>query len=757
MQYSQVPVVKDVVLVGGGHAHVAVLRRFGMDPLPGVRLTLITRDVHTPYSGMLPGLVAGHYRYDDCHIDLGPLARFAGARLYHATAQGLDLDKRQVLVDGRPAVDFDLLSINIGSRPRMADVQGTLAHTMPVKPIDTWLQRWQDLQQRVLGSAGIFRICVVGGGAGGVEMALSMQYRLRSLLAARGSDPGRLQIELLHDGESLLENHNPGVRRRFERVLRQRGITFLCGHPVVAVSANQVHVAGRPARDVDAVIWTTEAAAADWPGAAGLAVDGKGFIRVNAFLQSQSHPEVFAVGDVASLPDARPKSGVFAVRQGAVLAENLRRACSGRPLRRYRPQRRFLGLISTGDRYAIASRGGWSAQGEWLWTLKDWIDRRFMQRFNTLPERMPGPAVQVAPGVADRQTLEQLSANAIRCGGCGAKVGSTVLGRVVARLPVQRGDGVMLGLDAPDDAAVLEVPDGKLLVQSVDYFRAFVDDPYLFGRIAANHALGDLYAMGAQAHSALAIASVPFGREQIVEQTLFELMSGAVEVIGDAGAVLAGGHSSEGVELAFGLAVNGFVDPSKLLRKSGLRVGDALVLTKPIGTGTLLAADMRGRAKGRWIDGAVASMLLSNRAAADCLQRFGAKACTDVTGFGLLGHLLEMARASQVDVQLYIDDLPLLDGAAATIKSGIVSSLQAENLRLRRAVRDLGDAGRHPHYALLFDPQTAGGLLAGIAADRAADCIAALREIGYAGAVVVGNVMPAAGAEASVSVATGRT
>jgi selenide,water dikinase len=263
--------------------------------------------------------------------------------------------------------------------------------------------------------------------------------------------------------------------------------------------------------------------------------------------------------------------------------------------------------------------------------------------------------------------------------------------------------------------------------------------------------------MGAQAHSALAIASVPFGREQIVEQTLFELMSGAVEVIGDAGAVLAGGHSSEGVELAFGLAVNGFVDPSKLMRKGGLQVGDALVLTKPLGTGTLLAADMRGRAKGRWIDGAVASMLLSNRAAADCLQRYGAKACTDVTGFGLLGHLLEMARASQVDVQLYIDELPLLDGAAATIKAGIVSSLQPENLRLRRAVRDLGDAGQHPHYALLFDPQTAGGLLAGIAADRAADCIAALHELGYAAAVVVGNIMPAAGAEASISVATGRT
>ena len=234
-------------------------------------------------------------------------------------------------------------------------------------------------------------------------------------------------------------------------------------------------------------------------------------------------------------------------------------------------------------------------------------------------------------------------------------------------------------------------------------------------------------------------------------------MSGAVEVIGEAGAVLAGGHSSEGAELAFGLAANGFVDPAALLRKAGLRPGDMLVLTKPLGTGTLLAADMRGRAKGRWIDGAIASMLLSNRAAATCVQRFGASACTDVTGFGLLGHVLEMARASRVDVQLFIDDLPLLDGAAATVKAGIVSSLQSENLRLRHAVRDLGDAGRHPHYALLFDPQTAGGLLAGIAADRATDCIAALRELGYDAAAVVGSVVPAAGSEASIGVAGGRT
>ncbi|MGB5651843.1 MAG: FAD-dependent oxidoreductase, partial [Sedimenticolaceae bacterium] len=186
MQTVQTPVVKDLVLVGGGHAHVTVLRRFGMRPVPGIRLTLITRDIHTPYSGMLPGYVAGHYDFDQCHIDLGPLARFAGARLYHAEVEGLDLDGGKVIARGRPAVGFDLLSINTGSRPRTLEVPGALQHAMPVKPIDNWLVQWQALQQRVLASKGVFRIVVVGGGAGGVELALSTQYRLRGLLGSQG-------------------------------------------------------------------------------------------------------------------------------------------------------------------------------------------------------------------------------------------------------------------------------------------------------------------------------------------------------------------------------------------------------------------------------------------------------------------------------------------------------------------------------------------------------------------------------------------
>ena len=380
----------------------------------------------------------------------------------------------------------------------------------------------------------------------------------------------------------------------------------------------------------------------------------------------------------------------------------------------------------------MASRGGWSLEGAWLWRAKDWIDRRFMERFNDLP---PMPADQAAPalaaGIADQDAIRELSTLAMRCGGCGAKVGSGVLSRVMQRLSTGTRADVLVGLDAPDDAAVLSVPPGKLLVQSVDYFRAFIDDAYTFGQIAANHALGDLFAMGAEPQSVLAIATVPYGRERVVEETLHDLMSGALAIVGPTGAVLAGGHSSEGAELAFGLTVNGLVDPDAVWRKGGLKAGDHLVLTKPIGTGTLFAADMRRQAKGRWIDAAIASMILSSQAAAGCLRRHGASACTDVTGFGLIGHLVEMTRASGVDAVLDLAAVPLLPGAADTVAAGILSSLQPQNLRLRRAVRDLERVARHPLFPLLFDPQTAGGLLAGVPADHADACVRELRTLGY--------------------------
>jgi selenide,water dikinase len=742
MHRLQTPIVKDLVLVGGGHSHVTVLKMFGMQPLSGVRLTLICQDVHTPYSGMLPGLIAGHYDYDDVHIDLGPLARFAGARLYHDEVIGIDLQNRTVQCRHHPDVVYDVLSINIGSTPGLRQVPGAEQFVVPVKPISNFVDRWQQLADRVLASREVSRIGVVGAGAGGVEMTLAMQFRLRQLLQAAGR-ADTLEYHLFSSAAGILPTHNQRVQAKYRRVLKARGVVVHAGCRVVEVAKDGLRDAAGQTYQLDEILWVTDAIAPSWLAAAGLAVDQRGFVQVHATLQSVSHPDVFAAGDVAAVvPYPREKAGVFAVRQGKPLFHNLQRHLLSRPLKAFVPQEKFLALLSTGDKYAVASRGNWALEGRWVWRWKDWLDRRFMRKYNGLPEMVSTEKVDIPDGLAGKEVLQELSALAMRCGGCGAKVGATVLQRALTRLqPMERAD-VLIGLKHPDDAAIVTIPAGKVMVHTVDFFRAIVDDPYLFGRIAANHSLGDIFAMGAEAQSALAIATVPYGVEAKVEDLLGQLLMGAEEVLQEAGAALVGGHSSEGAELALGFAINGLVDPQQVLRKGGMQPGDRLIITKALGTGTLFAADMRQRAKGRWISAALASMLQSNRSAAQCLQRYQATACTDVTGFGLLGHLVEMTRASGVDVTLDLGHIPLLDGARETVAAGIFSSLQPQNIRLRRAVRNLDTVGSSPLYPLLYDPQTAGGLLASVPAAQAQDCLAALHTLGYERAAIIGSVQP---------------
>ena len=743
-------VARDIVLVGGGHSHVVVLKRFAMQPEPGLRLTMICTDVHTPYSGMLPGYVAGHYDYDAVHIDLSRLAVFAGARLYRDEVIGLDRTGGKVLCRNRPPVPYDRLSINIGSTPQLASVPGAEGRVVPVKPIHQFNQRWLALLGRVQQhTQGVLRIAVVGAGAGGVELLLAMQYRLQREFAALGRDASLLQFHLLGAESEILPTHNAGVRQRFMRVLTERGVRLHLGSQVTQVQANRLLCANGQVLEADEIMWVTQAGGASWLQGTGLALDTNGFLVVNDCLQSITDPLVFAAGDVAAMQNhPLPKAGVFAVRQGKPLADNLRLSVQAKPLETYHPQSSWLALISTGDKYAIASRGAIGFAGQWVWRWKDWIDQRFMRKFSEF-EAMDQSATSTSASatsqlaLSQEESLQAISAIAMRCGGCGAKVGASVLSRALGHLQVIERDDVVIGLHSPDDAAVVRVPPGKAMVHSVDFFRSFVDDPYIFGKIAANHALGDIFAMGAEAQSATAIATVPPGLEAKVEDLLFQMMTGAVEVLNQAGCALVGGHTGEGQELALGFAINGLIDDNfdQLMRKGGMRAGDLLILTKPIGTGTLFAAHAQLKARGRWIHAALDSMVLSNRLGAQCLRLHGATACTDLTGFGLLGHLVEMTRSSGVDAEISLSALPLLDGALDTVAAGIVSSLQPANVRLRRALHNQEAWVNHPRYPLIFDPQTAGGLLASVPADQAEACVSALRGLGYGQTCVIGRIL----------------
>lgn len=734
------PVIKDVVLVGAGHAHVTVLRQFGMRPISGVRFTLISREIHTPYSGMLPGLVSGHYGFDDAHIDTGPLARFSGARLYHDEVVGLDLANRRIMCAERPPVPYDLLSLNIGSTPNTADIPGASEYAIAVKPIDRFLEKFEALLTRTIERRARSRIALVGAGAGGIELLLSLERRLRKEARRSGLDPSDLSFVIVADTPDILPAFPPAFRARFHNILVARGIQFISNAAVTRVEKGRLMFADRAPVEADEILWTTQAAPARWLANTGMPLDTRGFICVDECLRVPGHDNVFAAGDtIAFKPRSIPKSGVYAVRAGPVLSDNIRRTLTGRPLKAFRPQRNALYLVSDGEEYAIGIRNGLVIEGHWVWRWKDWIDRRFMAKFNDLPE-MPAAGPAIPSQLADREAIQELSAIAMRCGGCGAKVGATVLSRALIMIePAERSD-IVVGLNAPDDAAIVDTGGEKLSVQTVDYFRAIIDDPYIFGKIAANHSLGDIYAMGGEPQTALAIATIPYGLESKVEADLSAMMAGANVVLREARCAIVGGHTSEGAELSLGFAINGLISRDAALRKDGLQPEDALILTKPIGTGTLLAADMQGKAKARWVAGAIAHMIQSNRAGAEILRAHDVHAATDVTGFGLIGHLVEMVRASNVDVTVAIDRVPVLPGARETVTLGIFSSLQPQNVRLRRAIRNLEIAAQHPLYPLLFDPQTSGGLLAAVPMQQAASCVAALKVSGYLQAAIIGSV-----------------
>ncbi|MBE9207222.1 FAD-dependent oxidoreductase [Nostoc sp. LEGE 06077] len=383
-------VLKDLVLVGGGHSHAIALRMFGRKPLPGVRLTLITPASDTPYSGMLPGHIAGLYSYDECHIDLQKLANFAHAQLYIDSVANLDLDNHQVICANRPAVNFDLLSIDIGSTPATISVPGAAEYSIPAKPVAKLLKSWYKLLQNLHAHPQEkLKIAIVGGGAGGVELALSMQAHLQQILIANQQPIQNLEIHLFNRHQEILSHYHSSVQRQVKQVLTNRDIQLHLGESVSQITQiNEelliVKCESGLVVECDQVFWVTQASAPDWLKTTGIGTDEQGFILVNDTLQSQTHPQVFAAGDIATMINhPRPKAGVFAVRQGKPLFENLQRMILGQLLKPYIPQQQYLSLIGTGDKRAIATKGSFTLPPHsLLWRWKDWIDRRFMEQFS---------------------------------------------------------------------------------------------------------------------------------------------------------------------------------------------------------------------------------------------------------------------------------------------------------------------------------------------------------------------------------------
>lgn len=730
------PARQRLLLAGGGHSHALLLRMWAMRPRlrpAATEITLVSRCGSSLYSGMVPGLVAGIYRHRQCAIDLRQLCRQARVCFVQAEIEGLDLAARRLQLQGRPPLAYELLSLDVGALTDRCQATGDdleapvtdpAIRPMTVKPLEPFLAWCTTLEPGR-------RLRLRGGGAAAVELALALRRRGFSCVLL-------LRAESLNLGSAA-------ANRAGERLLRRAGIAIERQVPPQA----------------PADLLCTGSRAPGWLAAAGLPVDpASGRVLSEPDLTVCGHDDLFVSGDCGLIrSDPRPPSGVWAVRAAPVLAENLRRRLQEpRPsLRRWHPQRWALQLLADGSTAGADRPGGagpafaalalwgpfafgpWTALGRW----KHHIDRRFMKALGT-----PLPGDEVSSPLASSEVT-------MACRGCAAKLSAAPLSAALARL-----DSAATAPSAEDAVPLGRDQAGVLLLQSVDGFPALVEDPWLNARLTTLHACSDLWASGARVASVQALVTVPQAAPALQEELLYQCLAGVRSVLDPLGARLIGGHTLEardGAGHSLALTVQGPVRLADPWLKGPLRSGDALLLSRPLGSGVLLAAAMAGAAAAEEVDGLLAGLQDCQAPLLELLAAHGCHACTDITGFGLLGHLGEMVALSpERRVRLDAEAIPAWPGALELLQRGFASTLAPANARalgLLEGPIQLVAAGAQPwrdpawgseaaaRRDLLLDPQTCGPLLAALPGERAEAALTALRVAGFPQAALIATVI----------------
>jgi len=748
MNKNSTPIVSDLVLLGGGHANIQVLKMLSMNPIGGLRITLISDQTHSPYSGMIPGYLAGYYSYEECHFDLRRICEELGQRFIKAKIIGIDPQRKKIQLENRAEVAYDCASINVGIAPKSIEHSSVEAalKLIPLKPISRFIAHWDRLMDdlKAYKDSDSLQLAVIGAGASGVEISIILKMLI-------DQHKWNAEVSLIHQHEFLVSANDGLAQRRLSKTLKDLGIKVFKNTQALKEQENGLVLKNEQGltqtKDFYRVLTATQASAPQWFKDSGLPVNQDGFVKVTGNLLIENEHALFAAGDCIHFsPSPLKKAGVYAVRQGMVLEQNIRAFFTGKSaLKTFSPKKNVLSLITIGDHKALVHQDSASIlRWMWpslLWTVKDGIDRRFMKRFqaktfNVKPRHfdkvMPVPKTTLVPEDWESNT----------CGGCGSKLGASTLMLSLNKLDIPKNDAVLLGVTDGEDCALTRFSEHTLCLQSIDQFRSFISDPYLLGQIATQHALSDIYAMGGVAKTAQVGLTLGAANKKIQQEDIFQLMSGVLDILTQSGVSLVGGHTGEGAELAISIAVQGEVALEQVLRKQLTKPGNRLILTKPIGTGVVFAANMLAQANGKLVDQALSSMLESSKTAMEIIKSFDVSGCTDITGFGLLGHAFEMLGKNSdnaLGVKIDYKAIALFDGVDELFAKGYYASIAEENYQSLSTV--LSAEVSNQKFPALFDPQTSGGLLFSVSSEQAEACLKALHQNGMVNASVIGEVI----------------
>lgn len=694
IQIEEIPITNDLVLIGGGHSHLSVLMKLSKKPLNGNRITLITNEIDTPYSGMIPGYIEGIYSWRDSHIDLYRLCLKLNVRFIHAEVERVSAYEKEIYFKDRPKIKFDVLSINTGIQSNNREIKGAAKYCLPVKPISK-------LTNNFLNKITNFKsIAFIGGGAGSVELALAIKKRFLNI----NQD---IKITIITGKRGLLSTFPQKTKLTSLKTLEKFKIDIIEYKRVLEVKPKQIILSDKSLLKIDKAILSTNSMTPKWLAKSDILLTKDNYILVNKSFQT-NYKYVFASGDVIDFNNQNlKKAGVFAVRSGKPLAINIRKFILGKKLVEYKFNKNYLALIGTSKRSAIATKYNLTFNSRFFFYLKKYIDQNFIKKFSDFRIRkkftldaLKTDVLNIFVKHKEKITDEN---DIMQCKGCAAKVPLNALKQALPK------DIVSTSEDA------VSVPGHPELYQTVDMISSIITDPFLLGKIAANHSISDMVSVNSKITSAMMILQLPLSKTEINSRDLEQVLLGANEIFKTIDCPLIGGHTMIGKDKdpIIGFSILGQKQKKIKIVKNRrkIKTKDLLILTEKIGSGLIFAGINNYLIDSYFQIDVIKQMIKGNLNFGKISNQLNILSMTDITGFGLANHLLNLIKRdnSKTGLTIYPNKIPLFEGVNECLNKDIKSSLFKSNYDI--AQKDIiykRDKSKLDN--ILYDPQTVGGI-----------------------------------------------
>ena len=673
---------KDIILVGAGHANIEVLRAFANKPLHGYRITLISDKSMAIYSGMVPGYIAGRYSLEEICIDLVKLSYRLNFRLIIAKVQNISALKKLIYLDKRPAISFDYLSINLGIMSKTSSIEGAKKYAISLKPIsqiETKLSKITRIKSSTINKS----IVLIGAGAAGTEVSLALRERFRK----ENYFP---KIFILSNHGGVLKGYNKKAQNIMLMSLKKNNIQLITDVSVNKIYRNRVIYNRNKVITNTFVILSTSAAPLKLFSKTDLKLSEKGFIQVDSYLKCIGRNNIFAAGDNADiLGKSLDKAGVYAVRQGRILARNIRRSILNKKLRAYVPQKSYLSLIGISKDLALGAKLGFAIKSNLIWKIKEYIDRNFIRRYSLNNLNLNNEFID----------SEDPYDHDMQCDGCGSKLPVRILNKIFK-------DNITKGSYDAD-----KIPTSNNLYQSIDAISSIVQDPYILGKIAAKHALNDIYASCCKPIAAQMLISLPPSKIRINERDLYQISQGALSMLKKNNCKLNGGHSfnSNNDQTLVGFSVIGRKIP---LKKISSNKKSDIILTGKIGSAACMSGIKQNLLSGSYYEELLEDMQKNDKEISSVISNYNIRSITDISGYGLAIHLYNLLLRDKKlpGFLIDLDKIPLYEGAKVAFRNKIFSSLAASNKKFIDKKLIIKNKKQNI-LPLLYDPQTSGGFI----------------------------------------------